>query len=73
MLKNMTRTRLIQIWFAVVVVAIVIGVVAGAMPTATTAAMLLALCLVPPAIVMLLWPGIQPPTVGDVLRGTDRK
>jgi hypothetical protein len=34
--------------------------------------MLLLLCLVPPAIVMLLWPGNQPLTVSGMLDDRDR-
>jgi hypothetical protein len=73
MLKDMTRARVIQIWFAAVAVAIAVAVVLGASVTASTTALLLALCLVPPAIVLLLWPGVQPPTVAEVLHGVDRR
>jgi hypothetical protein len=34
--------------------------------------MLLVLSLVPAAIVLLLWPGIQPQTASEVLHGADR-
>jgi hypothetical protein len=73
MLKAMTRARLIQLWFAAVVVAIAIGVVLGASVSASTGAMLLALTFVPPAIVLLMWPGVQPPTASEVLHGVDRR
>lgn len=73
MLKDVTRARVIQIWFAAVVVAVVCGVVVGASVTASTTAVLLALCLVPPTIVLFLWPGVQPPTVAEVLHGVDRR
>jgi hypothetical protein len=73
MLKDMTRARVIQLWFAAVVVAIAIGVVLGASVSASTAAMLLALCLVPPAIVLVMWPGVQPPTAAEVLHDVDRR
>jgi hypothetical protein len=73
MLKAMTRARLIQLWFAAVVVAIAIGVVLGASVSTSTGALLLALCLVPPAIVLLMWPGVQPPTAADVLHDVDRR
>jgi len=73
MLKAMTRARLIQLWFAAVIVAIAIGVVLGASVSASTGAMLLALSLVPPAIVLLMWPGVQPPTAAEVLHDVDRR
>jgi hypothetical protein len=73
MLKDTTRSRVIQIWFAAVVLVVVAGIALGASVTIGTGAMLLALTLVPPAIVLLLWPGVQPPTAGDVIRGVDRR
>ena len=73
MLTDMTRARLIQIWFAAVAVAVAGGVVIGPSVTGSTAAVLMALCLVPPAIVLRLWPGVEPPTVAEVLHGVDRR
>ena len=73
MLKDMTRSRLIQVWFAAVALVVVAGVAFGAAVTVSTGAMLLALSLVPPAIVLLLWPGVQPLTAADVVHGRDRR
>jgi hypothetical protein len=73
MLNDMTRSRLIQAWFVAVVLAVVAGVALGVSVSRSTAAMLLALSLAPPAILLLLWPGIQSPTAGDVIRGPDRR
>jgi hypothetical protein len=73
MLKDMTRAKVIQIWFAAVAVVAVGSVVLGAGMTVSTTAVLLALCLVPPAIVLLLWPGVESPTVAEVLHGVDRR
>ena len=73
MLKDMTRAKVIQIWLALVAAAVVASVVLGARVTVSTAAMLVAISLVPPAIVLLLWPGVQPPTAADVLHDVDRR
>jgi hypothetical protein len=73
MLKDMTRSRLIQVWFAAVALVVVAGVASGAAVTVSTGAMLLALSLVPPAIVLMLWPGVQPLTAADVVHGRDRR
>jgi hypothetical protein len=73
MLRNMTRARVIQVWFAAVAVAVVAAVAFGAQMTVGTAAMLLALSLVPPAIVLALWPREQALTAAEVLRGADRR
>ncbi len=71
MLRNMTRARLIRVWFAAVALVIVTSLALGATMTVGTGAILLALCLVPPTIVLLLWPGIQPPTAAEVIHGFD--
>jgi hypothetical protein len=73
MLKGTTRARVIQIWFVGVVVVVAGAVVFGAGVTASTAAVLLVLCVVPPAIVLFLWPGVQSPTVAEVLHEVDRR
>ena len=73
MLTDMTRSRLIQLWFTAVALVIVAGIALGASMSISTAAILLALCLVPPAIVMKLWPGRQSQTVADVLHGSERR
>ena len=73
MLKDMTRVRLIQIWFAAVVLVAVILFAFGVSVTLATAAVLVTLCLVPPVMTLMLWPGAQPPTAGDVLSGRERR
>ena len=69
-----TGSSLIQSWFAAVSLVVAAAAVAfGAAVTIGTGAMLLALSLVPPAIVLLLWPEVKGPTVADVLHGADRR
>jgi len=72
MLKDMTRSRLIQVWFAAVTLVVVAGVALGAAVTIGTGAMLLALCLAPPAIILMLSPGVQAPTIAEVLHDAER-
>ena len=69
---HMTRSRLIQIWFAAVALIVVAALALGAAVTVSTGAMLLALTLAPAVLVLLLWPGVQLPTASEVLHGTDR-
>jgi hypothetical protein len=73
MMKNLTRSRVIQFWFAAVLLIVVACVALGVAMTIGTGAMLLVMSLVPPAVVLLLWPGAQPVTIGDVLRGSERR
>ena len=72
MLKDMTRSRLIQIWFGAVALIVVASLALGAAVTIGTGALLLALCLVPPAIVLMLWPGVPTPTIAEVLHDAER-
>ena len=73
MLENVTRSTLIQGWFAAVVLVAVSVIVLGTQVTFGTAGLLLALSLVPPAIVLMLWPGPQAKTAADVLRDPERR
>lgn len=70
---HMTRSRLIQIWFAGVALVVVAALALRAALTVSTGAMLLALALAPALLVLLLWPGVQPPTASEVIHGTDRR
>ena len=73
MLKTLSRTRVVGLWF--VAVAVIIGglVATGVNIAVSTAALLLTMCLVPPAIVWLVWPGAPSPTVGDMLHSGNRQ
>jgi hypothetical protein len=73
MFNDMTRSRLLQIWFTAVVLLVVAGFALGASVTMGTGAILLALCLVPPAMIIKLWPSSQPQTIAQVLHQTERK
>ncbi len=69
MLKNVTRWQIIEAWFGTITLAAAAAIAFGAMPTLATAVGLAALSLVPPGVVLIVWPGVQPPTAADVLRG----
>lgn len=73
MLKHMSRSRAIQVWFAAVALIVAAGIALGAAMTLGTGAMLLTLCLVPPAMILLLWPGIEHPTIAEVLHDAERR
>jgi hypothetical protein len=73
MLRNMTRSRLIQAWFATISLIVVAAAALGVTVTVGTAAILLPLSVVPPVILLVLWPGIQPRTAADVLYGRDQR
>jgi len=70
---HMTRSRLIQMWFALVVFVVVASVASGATVTVSTAVMLFALAMAPAVLVLALWPGVQPPTASEVIHAPDLK
>ena len=67
----MTRMKAIQVWFGMVAFAIAAGVAFGVAMTISTGVMLFALSFVPPAMVLFLWPSIQPISAADVLHASD--
>jgi len=73
MLKDVTRSRLIQIWFAAVALVVVAGIALGVSVTGGTGAMLLALSLVPAFLILMLWPGRPAPTIAEVLHNGKRR
>ena len=73
MLKARTLSKPIQIWFATVALIMVAAAALGVSVTVGTGAMLVALSLIPLAIVLLLLPGIRSKTAADVLYGIDRR
>jgi hypothetical protein len=59
------RGTLIGVWFAVLALVVGAGAVGGVSITMGTRALLLVACLVPPAIMLLVWRGAPPPTVAE--------
>jgi ABC-type glucose/galactose transport system permease subunit len=73
MFNDMTRSRLLQIWFTAAALVVVAGIALGASMTIGTAAILLALCLIPPAIVLKLWPDVPSQSIAQVLHDTEHR
>ena len=67
MFKDVTRNRLVGYWFSAVAVIITSVIAMGVNVGVSTAALLLTLSLVPPGIILALWRGAPPPTVGEIL------
>jgi hypothetical protein len=59
--------RVLQIWFAVVLLIVVAAIAMGVSVTIGTGALLLAMCLVPPAVLLMLWPS-DAPTMAESIR-----
>ena len=67
MLKNITRNRLVALWFVAVAVVIASAMAGGVNIDGSTTAFLLALSLVPAGIIVVLWRGALSPTVAEIL------
>jgi hypothetical protein len=67
LLNDITRNRLVAMWFAAVAVVIASVVALGVNVSVSTSALLLALSLVPPGIIVVLWRSAPPQTVGELL------
>jgi hypothetical protein len=64
----MTRSKVIQTWFAAVLLVAVAATALGPSMTMGTAALLLAMCLVPPVVVFMLWPSDTMSTLAETIR-----
>jgi UPF0716 family protein affecting phage T7 exclusion len=67
MLNDITRNGLVALWFATVAVVIASVVAFGVNVGVSTTALLLALSLVPPGMMLVLWRGAAPQTVRKIL------
>jgi hypothetical protein len=72
-MKDLTRTRLIGIWFSAVLVVVVAAMAFGATVTIGTGVLLLAMCLVPPVLVWTFWRTGSPPTIAEVIHDAEQR
>lgn len=72
MRQQTMRSRVIQVWFAAVILLAVGGVAFGVAVTIGTGALLLAMCLVPPALALTMWPDGGASTIAEVLHEAER-
>jgi hypothetical protein len=70
---TITRSNVLQTWYAAVVLFVIVDMGLGVTLTVGTSALLLALCVVPPGILVVRWPGLQPLTAADVVYGRERR
>jgi SNF family Na+-dependent transporter len=65
--RQISRTWLVGLWFAAVAVLVAWGAAAGVNVGIGSAVLLLIVSLAPPAILLIVWRGAPPPTVGELL------
>jgi hypothetical protein len=64
---NELRTRLALLWVALVIVIAACGVVYDVTFTASTASLWLMAVLIPPGVMLLVWPSAPPVTIAELL------
>ncbi|HKT79836.1 MAG TPA: hypothetical protein VJP86_06420 [Vicinamibacterales bacterium] len=73
MLKDTTRSNVIAIWFSAAALVIVSMMAFGVAVTMDTGAFLVAMSLVPPLLVVMLWPISGPPMIAEELLDVQRR
>jgi hypothetical protein len=73
MLQSITRPIAIGIWFALLLLIAAVSEVVGMPITAAASSLWVAACVVPPAIMLLVWRGAPPQTVAEVLHSVDNQ
>ena len=72
MLKDTSRAQLAGMWFAAIIAVGACSVFLGAALTVSNGELLLAACVAPPAVMLLVWRGAPPVTVAELLYSVDR-
>jgi hypothetical protein len=72
MFKRISRTRVITAWFLASAMIVAGSIVMGVNITLSTAVLLTTLCLIPPVIMLIVWRGAPPYTVGELLYAVNK-
>ena len=67
------RTTAIAAWAGIVATVAACSVVLGASFTMNSGVLLLLACVVPPAVMLMMWRGAPAPTVAEMLHADDRR
>ena len=72
MSRAINRRTVIWVWFAVLVAMASAGALSGVSITIGISALWLVVCVVPPAVMLMVWRGAPLPTVAEILHAVDR-
>ena len=73
MVQSLNRFNVIGAWLALAIAAAGVGAISGVAITISVSALWLVACGVPPVVMLMVWRGVPPPTVAEVLYATDRR
>ena len=72
MFRSITRGTVVVVWLLALVAVAAVGVVLGVPLTMDNGTLWLLACLVPPAVMLMVWRGAPPPTVAEILHAAER-
>jgi hypothetical protein len=73
MFRALNRWILVGAWVAVLVAAAGAGALSGVSLTVGVTVLWFAACVVPPAVMLMVWRGAPPPTMAEILHSVDRR
>jgi hypothetical protein len=73
MSRSINRRTVIGVWFAVLVAVAGAGALSGVSITIGISALWFVACVVPPAVMLMVWRGAPPPTVAEILHAVNRR
>jgi hypothetical protein len=73
MFRATNRKILVGAWVAVLVAVAAAGALSGVPLTVGVTVLWFAACVVPPAVMLVVWRGAPPPTMAEILYSVDRR
>jgi hypothetical protein len=73
MFKVINVRMVIAAWVAVLIAVAATAAVSGVPITVGISALWFAACVVPPAVMLMVWRGAPPPTMAEILYAVDRR
>jgi len=71
--RTINRFTIIGTWLAILTAVAVAAALSGLSITAGASALWLAVCVVPPTVMLMVWRGAPPATVAEILHAVDRR
>jgi hypothetical protein len=73
MFRSTSRRIVSSAWVVTLVAVAAVATLSGVPVTASTGALWLAACVVPPTVMLMVWRGAPPPTMAEILYAADRR
>jgi len=73
MLRSLNLPNIVAAWVGVLLAVAGAASLSGVSITADNSALWFAVCVVPPAVMLMVWSGAQPPAMQEILYTVDRR